>query len=85
MLSTPLFRAVPVPLPWPEKPPSRRVASRGEGAGVRGACWSERAEASESVMSSLSEESADENVGQGKLETVTEVSSVGGRGGGDIH
>ena len=81
MLSTPLFRAVPLPLPWPEKPPSRRVAPRGEGAGVREACWSEKAEASESVISNLSEESAEGKVGEGRLETVTEVSSVDGRGG----
>lgn len=80
MLTTPLFRAVPVPLPWPEKAPSRRAAPRGGGAGVREERWSEKAEASESVKSSLSEESE-----EGRLETVTEVSSVDGKGGGGSH
>jgi hypothetical protein len=62
MLSTPLFRAIPVPLPWPEKPPSRRVAPRGEGAGIQETRWSEMAEASENE--------------KGALETLTEASSV---------
>jgi hypothetical protein len=64
MLSTPLFRAIPLPLPWPEKAPIRRVAPRGEGAGIRETRWSEMAEASENE--------------KGALATLTEVSSVGG-------
>lgn len=45
--------------------------------------WSEKAEANESVKSSLSEESAEGRVGEGRLETVAEVSNVDGKGGGD--
>jgi hypothetical protein len=63
MLSTPLFRAVPVPSSWPEQ----RTLPRGAGAGMQGTGESEKAETS-----------ASEPVVDGALEAITEASSVNG-------